>query len=181
MTADRTLPVHPVEADLTAVGESWMLTFERTLRHPIAVVWSAITDAGQLRRWAPFVPSRNLDSVGAVALTMLDGANETEPVVDGNVTASAETRLLVLLWGDDELRFTLEPDGEHTRLTFTHSFAAREEAASYAAGWHLCLAALMGIVQGQDVPPVAGNAAFDQGWEGLSTQYGRMFGPHHPD
>ena len=176
MTTDRTLPVHPVEADLTAVGDSWMLAFERTLRHPIAVVWSAITDPEQLRRWAPFVPSRNLDSVGAVALTMLDGANESESVVDGNVIASAEPRLLVLLWGDDELRFTLESDVGHTRLTFTHNFAAREEAASYAAGWHLCLAALLGIIQGRDVPPVAGHAAFDQGWQELSDQYGRTFG-----
>ena len=175
MTPDSTLPTHPVEADLTAAGDTWRLTFERTLRHPIEVVWSAITDAERVRRWAPFVPSRNLDSVGDVALTMLDGPHESESVVDGKVTTCTAPHLLVLLWGHDELRFLLEPSADDTRLIFTHTFAAREEAASYAAGWHLCLAALMGIVQGRDVPPVAGQAAFDQGWQELSDQYGRAF------
>lgn len=44
--------------------------------------------------------------------------------------------------GDDELRWELAPDGDGTLLTFTHTFADRHGAASFAAGWHTCLAAL---------------------------------------
>jgi len=175
MVPDHDLPIHPIGAELNPVEDKWMLTFQRIVRNPIDAVWAAITDAEQTRRWAPFAPSRDLDAVGPLELTMLDGATETDSILASRVTDCAPPNLLVLFWGEDELRFTLEPDGPDTHLTFTHTFAARSEAPSYAAGWHLCLAALIGTVQGLELPPVVGSAALEHGWQELSDQYGLSF------
>jgi uncharacterized protein YndB with AHSA1/START domain len=180
MVSDHELPTHPIGAELAPLDDKWVLTFQRVLLNPIDAVWAAITDAEQARRWAPFAPSRDLDAVGPLTLTMLDGAAETDSILDSRVTDCTAPHLLVLLWGEDELRFALEPDGPDTHLVFTHTFTARSEAPSYAAGWHLCLAALIGTVQGIELPPVVGRAALDHGWQELSDQYGLSFAPPAP-
>jgi uncharacterized protein YndB with AHSA1/START domain len=35
-------------------GDHWTLVFVRELAHPPQRVWSALTDPGELRGWAPF-------------------------------------------------------------------------------------------------------------------------------
>lgn len=53
--------------------------------------------------------------------------------------------------GDNQLRFELEPDGNGCLLVFTHTFHDRPAAASYAAGWQLCLDAQEQVLAGEPV------------------------------
>lgn len=47
--------------------------------------------------------------------------------------------LLEFRWGEDTLRFVLEPDGAGTVLTLTDTLEELGKAARDGAGWHVCL------------------------------------------
>jgi uncharacterized protein YndB with AHSA1/START domain len=47
----------PVGASLVADGADWVLIVERTLAHPSAPVWAALTEVDQLASWGPFRPT----------------------------------------------------------------------------------------------------------------------------
>ncbi len=46
---------------------------------------------------------------------------------------------------------------------------------AWAAGWHLCFAALEMLLAGQDAPSVVGEKAMDYGWKELEQQYRDFF------
>ena len=85
-----TIPSGPL-ADVTAepADGGWTLVFVRDLRHPPARVWTALTEPGQLRAWAPFVPDRDLAGTGPVTLTMLD-ADDPADLRDGPAGRAAD-------------------------------------------------------------------------------------------
>ena len=163
-----------VAPGLVADGADWVLIVDRTLPHPPEQVWAALTRADQLRVWGPFSSSRDLVSAGPVTLTDLGVADPstTEAVVREVVSP----RLLVLDWGADTLRWELAAAGAGTRLTLRHRFADRAQAASYAAGWHLCLRALEASLNGRPLPSVVGENALDHGYHDLHDGYARLFG-----
>ncbi|WP_049565162.1 SRPBCC domain-containing protein [Streptomyces sp. SBT349] len=167
------LPQQPVRG---AVGPAahgrWALVLDRELASTAEEVWAALTEAEQVARWAPYTPGRDLDSPGPVALPETDPA---DPAPQGAVRAAEPPRLLALAWYEDGLRFELSPADTGTALRLTHVFSDRERAADRAAGWHLCLAALAGVLDGLDVPPVTGEAAREQGWDQLRDQYADLF------
>ncbi|WP_326596066.1 SRPBCC domain-containing protein [Streptomyces sp. NBC_01803] len=165
------LPRHPEQAELVSTDDHWALSLDRLLPHPAEAVWAALTRAREVPAWAPFAPSRDLDSPGPVELPE---TAEAEPVAPARVVRADPARLLVLSWDRDELRFALSADVTGTALRLTHTFADRSRAPSYAAGWHLCLAALDGILAGLDLPKVTGEAATAHGWEELHDRYGTL-------
>jgi uncharacterized protein YndB with AHSA1/START domain len=169
------LPMHPAEATLDRSDDRWMLRMERTLHHPAERVWAALTRADEIRRWAPYAPDRDLDVVGVVPLPQAEGGQAAEgPPEPGEVLVAESPRLLVLNWGGHQLRFDITPVSDGVRLSLTHTFDERDEAADYASGWHLCLNALSAKLDGKDVPPVAGSAAREYGWQDLRDEYALM-------
>ena len=169
------LPTHPAEANLDHSDDRWVLHMERTINHPAERVWAALTRADEVRRWAPYAPNRDLDVVGEVPLPQSESGEPADgPAEPGEVLVADRPRLLVLDWGGHLLRFELTPAPDGVRLVLTHTFDAREEAADYASGWHLCLNALTARVDGKDVQPVAGSAARNYGWEDLRAEYASM-------
>ena len=166
------LPTHPVDAAIVRDGDRWSLRMERDLRHSPERVWAALTRADQIRHWAPYVPDRDLDQLGEVPLPQAEaGEAADEPAEPGRVLTADPPRLLELLWGDHQLRFELVPTTDGVRLVLVHTFDEPNESPDYAAGWHLCLDALTARLDGQDVPPVAGSAARDHGWDDLRAEY----------
>jgi uncharacterized protein YndB with AHSA1/START domain len=166
------LPTHPAEAALDRSDDRWVLRMERTLHHPAERVWTALTSADEIRRWAPYAPDRDLDAIGEVPLPQAEGGQPAEgPPEPGEVLVAEPPRLLVLNWGGHELRFEITPVPTGVRLSLTHTFEVSEEAADYASGWHLCLNALSARLDGKDVPPVAGSAAREYGWQELRDEY----------
>jgi uncharacterized protein YndB with AHSA1/START domain len=169
------LPTHPVEASLTPDGERWTLHMTRALGQVPDVVWTALTDMTQLPHWAPFAPDRNLDAPGEVGLPVIGDPDSTAKNSRGSVVRVEAPRMLSYLWGDDLVGFLLADTAAGTTLHLTHTFDDRAAASSYAAGWHLCLAALDGFLNELDLPSVVGPAAMEHGWPKLNQQYARVF------
>jgi uncharacterized protein YndB with AHSA1/START domain len=159
------------DATVTAAGERWTLIFVRALPHPPEKVWAALTDPAQLDRWAPFTAARDLSDPGDTTLTMIDGPDRTD--LAATVLRAEAPSLLEYTWGDDLLRWELTPGDGGTRLTLRHTFAERDGAPMFAAGWHLCVAVLARLLDGTPVGVIRGRDAIDYGWEALREAYAR--------
>jgi uncharacterized protein YndB with AHSA1/START domain len=70
----------------------------------------------------------------------------------GTVELVEAPRLLAFTWGSNRLTFELSPDGDGTMFALTHSFDDRSGAASFAAGWGLCLNGLRALLAGEPLP-----------------------------
>ena len=170
------LPAYPLRANVQSDGGRWSLRMERDIPHSPELVWAALTKADQVRRWAPYAPARDLDVLGDVDLPQSERGEPAEGSSEpGQVLEADRPRLLVLLWGGHVVRYELtQTDSEHVHLVLTHTFDQREEAPDYASGWHLCLSALLGRLDGDDVPAVAGSVAREYGWQALRDNYAEL-------
>jgi uncharacterized protein YndB with AHSA1/START domain len=168
-----TLPEHDTIATLHADNLRWTLHMSREFPQPREATWDAITKADAMARWAPYRPNADVLAEGEYWLTPVDGSGEDD--VQGTVTEVAAPASLAYLWDTDPLRFDLEERAGGTVMTFAHTFDDRNSAASMAAGWHLCFAALEMLLAGDDVPQVTGERAKDHGWEDLQRAYADRF------
>jgi uncharacterized protein YndB with AHSA1/START domain len=150
-------------------GDRVGVRFERRLAHPPERVWRAITEPADLAQWFPADIEGDLMTAGAeLRFPFREGEAETQ---SGEVIESDPPRILAYTWGDQSLRFELEPDGDGTRLVFTHALP-REETAQVAAGWELRLGALEDVLDGRQPPDV-----FDQDrWLEVHAAYAEQFG-----
>lgn len=155
--------------------DGWTLIFIRELRQPPAVVWSALTDPARLDQWAPFSADRDLGTPGAARLTRVDG--ETRTPLAAEVRLAVAPELLEYTWGDDVLRWELEPAGAGTRLTLRHTLTKPETDAMVAAGWHLCVDVLTKLLDGRPIGVIRGREAMNHGWEELRAGYAARFHP----
>lgn len=131
--------------------------FERTLPHPVAVVWAAITEPDQLARW---FPGLRLDRrEGGQFEIWFGGACEGPAHVSGTVTRFEPPGFLEF----GSQRYALEAAGEGCRLTFTDVVTfepGRNDADlinSVLGGWHkyldtLAIALGVGSVDPRDEP-----------------------------
>jgi uncharacterized protein YndB with AHSA1/START domain len=125
-----------------------VLELRRRLAHPPLTVWRAITDPAQMRRWFPATVEFEA-AVGAKVRYEFDG----EDGGDGEITAFDPPRLFEYTWSGTVLRWELAPADGGTLLVFTHVFDDRPGAASFAAGWDACVAALRAVLDGVEPPP----------------------------
>jgi len=156
-------------------GENWTLVLVRDLRHPPEKVWQALTDPAQLREWAPFDADRNLGSVGVTVKLTTVGA-PTLHVTETKVTRADAPRVLEYNWGGQDIRWELESHGGGTRLTLWHNID-RNFISMGAAGWHICLDVLAGLLAGQPIGRIVGPDAMKfGGWQRLNAEYAKQFG-----
>ena len=155
-------------------GEKWTLIFTRRMRHSPSQVWGALTQAAQLREWAPFQPDRDLATTGPAKLSMTDGHNVEE--FPAEVRTAIPHRLLEYTWGDDVLRWELSPDGDGTQLILHHTTESPDWVPRTAAGWHICLAVAERLLDGDPVGPIVGAEAKKYGWEELNQAYAARMG-----
>jgi uncharacterized protein YndB with AHSA1/START domain len=145
----------------------YVLRMERRLAHPVDKVWRAITEPAELSRWFP--ADMDMELVAGAKIRFVFRADEG-PTGDGEITELDPPRVFAYTWEDATLRWELRPDGHGCLLTFTHTFDDRPSAASFAAGWHLCLDALA-------VDVLAGAPAeASQSWAELHEGYVEAFG-----
>ena len=142
--------------------------FERRYPHPVDRVWRAVTEPGQLAHWFPTTVEVDLREGGAMRFTF--PGEEMEPM-EGAVTLLEPPHRFAFLWGGEELRIELEPDGEGCRLQFTHLISARDTAARDAAGWHVCLDGLGSLLSG-DAGDAPGTEPTSE-WTELYEEYQR--------
>ena len=138
--------------------------FERRYPHSVDRVWRAVTEPDQLARWFPTTVEADLREGGAMRFTFPGG--EMEPM-DGAVTVLDPPRRFAFLWGEEELRIELEPDGDGCRLHFTHVIATRDAGRARRGG----LARLPRPPRGPARPADAGEAPGDEATDEWSAHY----------
>jgi uncharacterized protein YndB with AHSA1/START domain len=118
------------------------LTFERRLSHPVDRVWRAVTETDELPYWFPSrVVIDGLRAGAEMTFEFDDMPLDAPTSMGGHVTDVDPPRLFAFTWGEDHLRFELEPadDGPGCTLSLTVQLGASDKAARDAAGWHVCL------------------------------------------
>lgn len=141
-------------------GGGHRLAFDRVVAAPVADVWEALAEPAQRDRWYP-AELRFEGPVGGWARERFP--DDPTPLPEGRLTRWQEERRLSFAFEGDptspeasvhdpqSVDIALVADGDTTRVTFAYGFADRSMAAAFAAGWHACLEALVGVVEGRDV------------------------------
>jgi uncharacterized protein YndB with AHSA1/START domain len=164
-----------MHATYRTIDERPTLGFERRIAHPAQAVWQAITEPSELAHWFPTSVEVDLRSGGAMTFTfpehtLPDGSS----TMHGEVTELDPPRLFAFYWGDDHLRFELEPvdGGAACVLRVMVLLDARDKAARDAAGWHVCLDRLERQLSGASAT-APGTEPTDE-WQGHYQEYQRL-------
>jgi uncharacterized protein YndB with AHSA1/START domain len=146
------------------------LRFERRLKHSPEDVWKALVEPGELRSWHPTPFELEPKPGGSISY------REGPEMSDGEVIAYEPPHTLAYTWGEDELRWELRPAEAGCLLILTHSFADRFKAARDAAGWDICLEALLASLEGRAPEDREDGESLPVGWAELNAEYERRFG-----
>jgi uncharacterized protein YndB with AHSA1/START domain len=160
-------------AEVLKERDRWTLVLVRELHHPPTKVWQALTEPEQLREWAPFDADRNLDTVGPVKLSTV--GTPTLKVSETTVRRAEAPKLLEYSWGENDMRWELEPLANGTRLTLWHNIGRRFVSMG-AAGWHICFDVLDQFLAGHPIGRIVGGEAMKFGWQRLNAEYAKQFG-----
>ena len=142
MTAGRPSPGGTV----TFEGEYATITFERSIRHPIRVVWEALTESDHLARW--YMTRARLDAREGGSIDYRSGPAEYH--VTGKILVWQPPRVFEHEWNVEPrkelpkgeksiVRWELTPDGEGTLLRLTHKRLTRQTAIGFSSGIHAFL------------------------------------------
>jgi len=101
---------------LEQVDDQWLVRFTRAVPHPPEKVWRALTEPEHLAGWFPTEIIGERAAGAALRFEFRDGEG---PGFDGTMITYDPPRLLEFFWGEDLLRFELEPTDEGTLLTLT--------------------------------------------------------------
>lgn len=134
--------------DMTGVGETRALRFERQLSHPPERVWAALTEPEQIGAWFTTVTVEPREG-GEIVVDF-----GPDNVIRGRITRWEPPRALAYDWRfpdghESHVSWTLEPDVDGTRLRLVHEFLRADEAPGYAAGWHTYVERLAGHLDGE--------------------------------
>jgi uncharacterized protein YndB with AHSA1/START domain len=131
-------------------GGRHVLRFERTIEHPIDVVWEAIATPEGIRGW-----------LGAAEIELSEGGDvrlqfdkTVGNVVHGRVTEVDPPRVLEYTFGEEDppsvLRWELERRDGATLLVLTHTLPTPEHIGDALAGWHTLLDMIPAAIAGED-------------------------------
>lgn len=158
-----------MDGQLEQSDSTWQLRFTRTLPHPPEKVWRALTEPEQLAAWFP-ADIEGDRKAGATLRFVF--RNDEGPTMDGVMITYEPAAVLEFRWGEETLRFELEPEGSGTRLTFVNTLGELGKAARDAAGWHACLDVLGHHLNGDEPSWTP-----EERWQQVHEQYVEQFGP----
>jgi uncharacterized protein YndB with AHSA1/START domain len=148
---------------------AWRLRCTRTLPHPREKVWRALTEPEHLEAWFPTTIEGERAPGAALRFSH---RNAPLPAMEGEMLACEPVSVLEFRWGEDNLRFTLEPDGTGTKLTLIDTLAELGKAARDGAGWHTCLDQLAYHLDEVEPPWTS-----SERWGQVHDSYIEEFGP----
>lgn len=153
---------------------SHVLRYERRLGHPVARVWSAVTEPSELVGWLAEAQV-DLRPGGAVRLDWLNTDDEGNGATAVGSVVRVEPPRLVEYDTDIHglLRFELEPDGpDATVLRFTVIHPDLDEhLGEVAPGWHIHLEHLDQLLDGDPVDWARWDALHRPRWQELQARY----------
>jgi uncharacterized protein YndB with AHSA1/START domain len=120
----------------------------RTIEHPPAVVWRALTEPALLAQW--LAPGRiELKLGGAARLDFADSGT----VIDSQVSAFETGRVLEYSWSAPgeplrPVRWEIRQEGEATALALTQKTPTAEDPGRACAGWEAHLEMLQATLEG---------------------------------
>ncbi len=131
---------------VTFEGEYATITFERSIRHPIGVVWEALTESEHLARW--YLTRARLDAREGGSIDYRSGPAQYH--VTGKILVWQPPRVFEHEWNVEPrkelpkgeksiVRWELTPDGEGTLLRLTHKRLTRQTAIGFSSGIHAFL------------------------------------------
>jgi uncharacterized protein YndB with AHSA1/START domain len=120
--------------------------FERIYDHPVARVWTAVTDPEEMRHWFPS-PEVRYDGRAGGSITMSGDPNSPAPTTSRILLWDPPHRF-AFEWEDDELHFTLTEHDRGCRLELVNILSTPGAGARNAAGWEMCLDLLDRVVAG---------------------------------
>ncbi|MEV4648597.1 SRPBCC family protein [Saccharopolyspora sp. NPDC049357] len=132
------------------------VSFVRMFPHPPEKVWRALTQpehlAGWFAQYLDFNRSRlEFGEEGSKLEFRPKPAESQIPAETGRVERCRPPSLLEYTWGEEALRWELEPDGPSgCRVTFTNTFADPSFAPFNALGWHTGLDRLRAVLDDDD-------------------------------
>jgi uncharacterized protein YndB with AHSA1/START domain len=136
-------------------------------------VWRAITEPGELAHWFPSQVQGEFRAGGELSFHFEHMPLDAPSTMTGRVTEFDPPRRFAFMWGEDHLRFELEPapDSEDACvLRLTVLLDARDKAARDAAGWHVCLDRLERALAAEHGD---GGLGSEREWRGLYEEYQR--------
>lgn len=149
------------EGRLTIDGDRAALTFERWLPHPVENVWAAITDAEERAQW---LGQSTIDGRVGGHIEMVPSDPPIPAAakkMTGRITVWDPPHVFEHEWNQRVLhdtgaptvvRYELRPDGDGTRLTFSHRGFDVRDAGGFRPGTHAYLDRLAAYLAG-DPPP----------------------------
>ena len=131
---------------LTFDGDHATLTFERRIRHPIQVVWEALTEPEHLARW--YMTTATIEGRAGGPIDFRTGPGQLH--VTGRILVWEPPCVFEYEWkvkpwarmpnGEDAVvRWELRPEGEETLLTLTHRNLTRRSALGATPATHVVL------------------------------------------
>jgi uncharacterized protein YndB with AHSA1/START domain len=126
-----------------------VVRFTRRLGHAPAAVWRALTEPEHLAAWFPTTIEGERRRGAPLHFGFLD---MEAPPFDGEMLSFDPPTVMELRWGDETLRFELQPVESGTVLILTVVFDEMGKVSRDAAGWHSCLDLLAFEVRGQKAP-----------------------------
>jgi uncharacterized protein YndB with AHSA1/START domain len=147
---------HP-PGTITLDGDVATLTFERWLPFPVEAVWAALTEPGERKSW---FGETTLEPRTGGTIEMMPEDPPAEPDakrMTGRILVWEPPRVLEHEWrqrivDDSVVRYELTPEGEGTRLVFTHRGLSERNALGFAPGSHAFFDRLEAHLAGEEIP-----------------------------
>jgi len=155
--------------ELDLHGERPVIRFTCHLRHAPAKVWCALTEPEHLSAWFPTTIDGDRAAGAPLVFRFVD---MDLPPMEGIMVAYDPPRLMEFFWGEDVMRFELQPTDGGCVLIVTDTVEDLGKASRDGAGWHVCLERLSHFVSGTALPP-----GFDDRWRLIHPHYVAAFGP----
>jgi uncharacterized protein YndB with AHSA1/START domain len=154
--------------ELEVEGGRTVVRFTRRLRHPPQAVWRALSEPEGLEAWFP----TTIEGERKAGAPLHFGFRDMEaPPFDGRMLVFDPPTVMELQWGEDKLRFEMQPDDAGTVLVLTVVFGQIGKVSRDSAGWHACLDRLGCALDGRPAPSSADR------WRQVRATYIERFGP----
>ncbi|MFC4104089.1 SRPBCC family protein [Paenibacillus xanthanilyticus] len=135
-------------ANFEQTQSGYIARFERRFRHEAQDVWAMLTDNEKLTQWFGELRVEELREGGAMLFDMGDGAFERMTIM-----AMTPQAVLEYEWGEDRVRFELEPQDEGSSLILIETIGTvTAHTARDLAGWQVCLDVIAALLDGRPIP-----------------------------
>jgi uncharacterized protein YndB with AHSA1/START domain len=166
---DTHIPAAADYGDLERREAEALVRFTRRFPSPPQKVWRALTEPQHLAAWFPTTIEGERTTGSPLHFAFRD---MEAPPFEGEMLSYEPPSLMELRWGDEILRFELEPDAGGSVLVFTARFEEIGKVARDGAGWHSCLD-LLGCAVADRPAPWSAAAR----WHRVHDVYIERFGP----